>query len=69
MRTNDHVMTNDVAGGKAVTAVVSLLAMVLSWLPHIEAVLRIAASLLSVIAGAIVVCPHVRKLFRKRKHK
>lgn len=69
MRTHQHPMTNEVAGDKVVTASVSLLAMALSWLPQIEAVLRVAASLLSVIAGAVVVWPSVKKLFRKRKHK
>lgn len=69
MKTTQTVMTNDVAGGKAATATVSLLTMILAWIPHIEAVLRIAASLLSVIAGAIVIWPHVQKQFRKRKHK
>lgn len=71
MRTEQHPMTNDVAGGKVAAAAITLLATVTSYLPHVEAVLRIGASMLAIVSGSIVVWPHVRRFFRRtfRKRK
>lgn len=69
MRTEQHPMTNEVAGGKVVAAGISLLATIMSYLPHVEAVLRIGASMLAIISGTIVVWPKLKRYFRRKNHR
>ena len=62
-------MTNEVTGGKVAAAVVTTLATIMSYLPHVEAFLRIGASVLAIVSGSIVVWPKIKRFFRKRNHR
>lgn len=62
-------MTNEVTGGKMLVAGTSILAALVGWVETVEAMLRIIATMVSIVAGVVVIWPQVKRLVRKRKKK
>lgn len=65
----NQTMTHDVTAGRLTALAFTVLGTALSWLPYIEAVLRIIATIVAIIAGIVTIWPQLRKFCRRKNHK